>query len=420
MEDQISIVKQGNSPSLSLAVVLYNNRTKNFYRAAQIDTGISETGTFSVTVSDVTGEGVQSLVYTGIAPTGETVFTVLYPSWIRNNSQSDTRGDSLSLKPIANLRAEGTIFIEETYRSDAYSIGLTSGTSFPIWVYTSDPDSPPQSLDQIHTLYQWNKQSGLYEKVSETKVAGKKIEATALARIQDGKVETFVSFLNGLWYKLNPAGEPQYLFFHPEQKELVLLVNNVQEIYDWSSSVLRRNGIYLATSNKSITTLKKRFDITLTALDEIKLKINEDVQMKISADSTWDGDYRKMGKAMIYSGGNRSWEEFTSAIQSGGIWFSPDGTALTFTRDRYSASRNTGEDSGMYSLIQTQDTPAIQFRSLQGNSLFEPTYSISLQKEGDDDTAKEILMLRPVRISAQGIESVIGESFVFERMNSGS
>ncbi|MDR2898105.1 MAG: pallilysin-related adhesin [Spirochaetaceae bacterium] len=324
LEDQISVVKQGNNPSLTLAVVLYNNRTNGFYRAAQIDTGISETGTFSVNVSDVTGTGTNSLVYTGIAPTGETVLTILYPSWERGNSPSRSSGnnpdnssmnkpgnnvnDRLSLKPIANIKADGTIFIEETYRSDAYSIGLTSGESFPIWVYTADPAAPSQSLDQIHTLYRWNPQSGMYEKVSETKVAGKKLEATALARIQDGKVETFVSFLNGLWYKLTPAGEPQYLFFNPQEKELVLLVNNTQEIYDWTSSILRRNGIYLGTSNKPITTLKKRFDITLTGLDEIKLKISEDVQMKISADSTWDGDYRKMGRAAIASGENKPLE----------------------------------------------------------------------------------------------------------------
>ncbi|MDR1748478.1 MAG: pallilysin-related adhesin, partial [Spirochaetaceae bacterium] len=141
MEDQINIVKKGNRQSLYLAVVLYNSRTNGFYRATQVDTGISEAGTFSVSVSDVTGEGINSIVYTGIAATGETVLTILSPSW--------GQSDNLSLKTIANLRADGTIFIEETYRSDAYSIGLTRGESFPIWVYTTDPDSPPQTLDQV-------------------------------------------------------------------------------------------------------------------------------------------------------------------------------------------------------------------------------------------------------------------------------
>ncbi|MDR1747927.1 MAG: pallilysin-related adhesin, partial [Spirochaetaceae bacterium] len=246
--------------------------------------------------------------------------------------------------------------------------------------------------------------------------------ATALARIQDGTVETFESFLNGLWYKLTPTGEPQYLFFNPEEKELVLLVNNTQEVYDWASSVLRRNGIYLATSNKSITTLKKRFDITLTALDEIKLKINEDVQMKISADSTWDGDYRKIGKAVMPSGENRSWEEFAAALQnSGDVWLSPDGTELSFTRDRYSVSRHSDEDSGMYTLIRANNIPAIQFRSLRGGKLFENSYRISFPEEqGADNSVKEILMLRPVKISTHGMESIIGESFVFERLNRGS
>ncbi|MDR2898106.1 MAG: hypothetical protein LBU99_04755 [Spirochaetaceae bacterium] len=75
----------------------------------------------------------------------------------------------------------------------------------------------------------------------------------------------------------------------------------------------------------------------------------------------------------------------------------------------------------MYSLIQAHNTPTIQFRSLQGGTLFETNYSISLQEnKNTNNSVKEILMLRPIRMSAHGIESIIGESFVFERLNSGS
>ncbi len=403
-DDQISAIKRGNSPDIILLVFLNDIKTGQYMRAAEIKTEISQANTFSFYMMDVTGKHVNALVYSGITNGNETVLKVFQPSWT----------DGFALNLIADLKSDGTVFIQEIYRSDAYSFGMTTGESFPIWTYSSDPDAGPQTLDQIHTQYNWNEQAGLYEKTSEMKIPGKRIEAKELQRIQDGTTETFENFLEGLWYKPSSTEHTQYLFFSPKDKEIIFQVDNTQEIYDWNSSTLRRNGIYLSTSNKSISTLRRRFDITLSALDEIKLKLSEDVQMIINTESQWDGIYKKMPVTITETKAEHiSSAAISSVLQGNGGWVSPNGLSLSFTPERYTVESSRGTDTGMYGIMQVGEKTVIQFRSVTDIKMFDGYYGIYVSEE--PETEKTLITMIPVTISLTGTEAVPGETFQFEQ-----
>ena len=126
-------------------------------------------------------------------------------------------------------------------------------------------------------------------------MTGSRIAARELARIQDGTVETFADFLDGLWYKTSSAQSGiRYLFFDHAQKEVIFLYDDTEEVYAWEDSNLRRSGIYITTTNKSITNMQRRCDISLAGIDEVRIHIIDDVRMIIKENNLWDGSYRKM------------------------------------------------------------------------------------------------------------------------------
>ena len=63
-----------------------------------------------------------------------------------------------------------------------------------------------------------------YVQTRQIFVAGKNIAAEALAKIQDGTVETFANYLNGLWYKTdNEDNEIRYIFLDYKNSEVIFL-----------------------------------------------------------------------------------------------------------------------------------------------------------------------------------------------------
>ena len=98
-----------------------------------------------------------------------------------------------------------------------------------------------------------------------------------------------------MWYKTSTEGnsEPKYLLISQQDREIIFFDAN-QEVYSWSSSTPIRYGLYIIANNKSITTLKRHIDIKLSGIDEITVRISEDVKLKIMVESVWNGTYKKI------------------------------------------------------------------------------------------------------------------------------
>lgn len=400
-EDQIIAVKKANNPHLVIVTGLYNPNRMTYERYYQYQTKISQSKTFSLSVMDLTGNHTNNLIYTGFTDLNESVLEAFSLS---------ANASGYELKQIISLYSEGTILIQQAQPKQGPSFDDVDILTYPIMVYSTEITENTETFDQLQTIYIWNDTTQIYEKTSEIRVPGKKIEAKELSKIQDGTVESFAGFLHGLWALTTADGAgSQYLFFDYAAKEIIFSQENTQEVYSWVNSTLRRNGVYLSTVNTSISNLSRHFDISLVSLDEVKIKISDDVGMLISSDTLWDGVYKKVQErsSPTPSLTAATEDQLFAELELHEGWKVMETDTISFTKGTYAFSSGSVIEKGLYSLKTISSQRLMQMRSEAATSLFGGFYSIA--KEGDS------LYLQPVRITADGVISQSGTKIKLEK-----
>ena len=399
-EDQVSAIKTASGPYLSLLVGLYNPQTNAYERRANIATQVSQGRTFSFMGLDLTGDHKIALVYQGFLENGN---SVLQAFLLQNEN------GRFSLKPIASLEGDGTIFIQQEDRFESYARSQARGTSFPIWVYTSDSEKP-NSTDQIQTRYEWNATSGRYEMAEQIRVTGSTIAEKELSRIQDGTVETFAGFLDGLWYKTETNTSSQrHLFFDKDSNQIIFFVENNEEVYDWQGSTLRRNGMYISSTNLEIVNLQRRIDISLRSVDEIRVRIQDDVRMPVSESSLWDGNYKKLKFSALRSQNQESASQKFIEILKANKWKSSDGSIVSFTNGRYTVD-GVLSDTGGFAGIDSAGEVFVQFRSdaTRDKIFFKGMYRATISQDEETQT----ILLEPYIVSPARFYPTEGSSVI--------
>ena len=388
-DDQVNAVKTSGSPYLELLVGLYNPAKSVYERMTKIPTEISQGRTFSYTGLDLTGDHRTALVYQGIADNGNSVLQAFF--LLRNDGK-------FTLEKIADLEADGTVFVQQSERSSSYERSLSRGESFPIWAYSSDTSSGG-ATGQIQTQYSWNEQERKYIQSQQIRVPGSRIAATELARIQDGTVETFASFLDGLWYKTETNGGSQcYLFFDYASRE-IMFFREEGSVFNWVRSILRRDGIYLSLTNQDVMSFQRRMDIGLRGTDEIRVRINDDIRLLIGEVDVWNGDYKK-AKDISVLRKNKDREPVTDSylriMQETAAWRTADGADVKFSDGKYTVTGDNIFDTGMYYALEFNGEAFLQFRSSTKSPRFSGTYLLERSDTG--------LVLQPYRLLPVGGE----------------
>lgn len=390
-DDQVNVIRTMDSPYLAILVGLYNPQRTVYERKAVIATEISQAQTFSYTGMDLTGEHRTALVYQGFADNGDSILQAFF---ILNT------GGNFSLIKIADLRGDGTIFIQQLDRYDAYERSKANGASFPIWVYTSDSERPG-SADQLQIQYEWEHSENSYVKTRTVRVAGSRIAAKELAKIQDGTVATFAKFLSGLWYMTEANGNLRYVFFDYDSREIIFFKDDTEEVYKWAHSNIRRNGIYLSTINQEIENLQRRIDISLKSTEEIHIRIQDDVRMLISENAVWDGNYKKIGKNMFLQKASSKSASVSEAFKKDGTWKIPDGSTVKLQDGKYSMEAEGFLETGSYTCFENEGSSFIQFRSdSENNARFSGVYKLSLE---ESNSPQKKYILQPCRATGYGI-----------------
>jgi len=393
-DDQINMVKTAQSPYIVLIVGLYNGKTGTYKRSNYLATEITQVKTFACTSLDVLGNHKNALVYQGITDSGKVVLKIYEGTYNKN--------DEFILNPIGDFEADGTIFIQQTPRSESYELSQTKGESFPVWVYTSEAQKTggeTSRLDQIQTMYEWSEAEGKYVAARTVRVAGNRVAERELARIQDGKVDTFGKFLDGLWYKTENSGNSiRYISFDWPASEIIFEYEDSEEVYSWLNSTLRRNGIYFSAVNKSIENLQRRFDISLVSTDEIRIKLQDDVRMLINESTQWDGNYKKFTSRAAPEEKTTKEAEVIARLIEQSTWESGEGTILTFTENSYTANGKTSYDAGRFTTAEVLEATLLQFRSVHEVPYFKSFYEPSFQNPKDKDT----ILLHSIAISPEG------------------
>ena len=415
LDDEILVVRKAGNPFLYLIIGLYNPQTTLYDRVTELKTEVTQFKSFSYNGMDVTGDHRTALVYQGFTDEGLAVLQMYFCS---------RRG----LSKIGDFKSDGTIFIQQYNRTETYELSQSSGRSFPVWTYSSDTREGAGSLSQVQTEYEWDPASQRYVQSRQIFVAGKNVAAAELAKIQDGTVETFANYLNGLWYKVDNEGdEIRYIFLDYKNSEVIFLEGDSQEVYNWQNSNLYRNGIYLSTVNASIENLRRRFDISLTGLDEMRVHVYDDVRMRIGADALWNGNYKKMKNANDFPSNEidtTGLEDLRERLEEVHQWSAPDGALIGFKNGLYMIQSENSVENGVYYVSQVADNYVIQFNSRSderyigsvyliryGTKIVEPTEKEKKRgKKAAAQVDKNALVLQPAQIMSNAAYEISGRA----------
>ncbi|MBQ0002314.1 MAG: pallilysin-related adhesin [Treponema sp.] len=416
LDDEILIIKKASKSNLIIVIGIYNPTSKMYVRATEIETEVTQFRSFSYNGLDITGEHKTALVYQGFTENGSSVLQMFF---------CHGNADSFYLSKIGDFKSDGTIFIQQYNRTDTYELSQSTGKSFPVWVYSSDPNEHADSLSQIQTEYDWNSSMQQYVQVRQIKVTGQKLAAKELAKIQDGTEKTFANYLDGLWYQTaNEGSSIRYIYFDYAGREVIFLEGDTQEVYTWLSSTLYKNGIYLSTANISIENLGRRFAVTLTDIDQVRIRAYDDVRMHIGADNLWDGVYKKLNDAKTFlpqETDSTPVDEIVTALEENTLWYTADGANFVFKGDTYAISTENFNETGIIALSMIDGQTVVQFNPKESMKYLGDSYLIGFKeipktvklRNGKTKTVfdkdKKTLILKPAVILASCVNETSGK-----------
>lgn len=420
-EDEVVVIRKASEKNLVILAALYDPETSEYHRIKEIVTNISSTKTFTLMGMDMIGEHQNALIYQGVNEAENSVMQIY---------MCEQMEEGMELVQIGDFTSDGTIFVSQTNRSDAYDRSMAKGESYSVWIYKSDvfenarAQDSSKAMNQIQQEYKWNGLTKKYELAQELKVAASRLEAAELSKIQDGTVESFAGFLDGLWYKTsNVDSNLRYFFFDYKNKEIIQFLGDKQEIYLWEISRLRHNGIYISTVNSSISNLHRRIDIGLVGVDQIRIATWDDVNLVIKEDNLWDGTYKRLAVQTAYEEKQAEPSEFEKELEKGNVWTSADGMMnLSFKDSIYLIKNDTQDESGVYSFLNAGGYNVVQFRSNSDVSMIKAAYSMEFGKKTEIVrkkerivTDKDTIILTPVTISPMDCFASEGEILTFTR-----
>jgi hypothetical protein len=383
LEEQIIAYRNLPAGELRIAYVDYDGSRGGYLRVWDAPTAVTRPLTFSMGVRDLIGDRSVCIVVTGMGEEGAHTLTVF-----RRTPQGP---EGEPFQKIADLRIDGSIQIRESERPQSYQRGISQGMSFPIAAYGHDPRSE-NILDQVEIIYTYNGASGRYEQSRITRAPGPQIEQRRLQELLSGSPGVFEAFIHDLWYSVSPEGtldNRRYIYFDPANREITFFGDGAQQIFNWQNSSPTRYGLYAATQSVSVTTLRRTIDIELESMESIRVKVFEDVRLKILADNTWDGSYRRARSSERGAAPPRSpYLDGRYESPLGNIRFSPDGA--------YEIRSGEKVEQGRYAFFPVDGLEALELRPLDGGR--RETYLV--ERSGDN------LILSRARVGAMGIRKL--------------
>ncbi|MDR3114042.1 MAG: pallilysin-related adhesin [Treponema sp.] len=395
--------KTGGEPAVYITYVDFDEDTTEYNRIWSAPTGVTRPGTLSLYTKDLIGDRSVCVILGGMNDSGEQTLAVF-----RKNLNGAAPFDT-----IADLRINGTITIREVNRSQAYENGIARGQSFPIVAYGHDGASF-NMLDQTEITYTYNTGTGRYEQSALVIIPGTQIEQRRLREVVSGGSTSFEAFIHGLWYYVSPQGtldSRQYIYFDPQNRELIFFGEETQQVFTWQNSSPTRYGLYIASQNISVTTLRRFLDIELESLDSIGVRVSEDVRLKIGINTSWDGSYRKAD--MVEKADPEAPVSIPSTIDA--VYTGSLGKLQFFPNGVYELSSRGSSRRGLYAFFLIGDQHLLELRpeyTLKGaytaasGPPSRETYLVAYTPNQETGSSQGNLTLFPVRLGTKGIQKL--------------
>jgi hypothetical protein len=240
--------------------------------------------TVSLQSNDLVGDRSVCILLSGMNTAGEHTLAVF--------RKPDNNG---VFAKIGEFVVDGIISVVETERGVNYERGVTNGASFAITTRGRDTASLNE-MDQVEVVYTYDPALNRYAQSGITAIPGAAIDVQRQRELLSGDKARFQEFISGLWYPVGADGAVDtrlYVYIDAEKREIIFFSEDRQEVFSWINTTSTRYGLYLVANNSAVTTLRRYIDVEMETLDRIRLKVVEDVRMKIEVSAPWDGAYRK-------------------------------------------------------------------------------------------------------------------------------
>ena len=390
-----------------LTYIEYNETLREYKRVWTAPTAATRPGTLSVYTQDLIGDRGVCVLLSGMNTLGQHTLTIF-----RKIPPGETGvGENSPFSKIAEIRIDGAITVKEVERSQAYQMGMARGQSYSITAYGRDLESS-NMLDQVELTYSFNDENGIYVQSRVARIPGAQIEQ---ARVREllGNVKAFEEFVSGLWYYMSPQGtmNRQYIYFDLPNKEIIFFENETQQVFTWQNSNASRYGLYIRSQNISVSTMRRSINIELESLDSIRIKVDEDLQIKIGVGALWDGSYRKAGSPQIYS----SPASLPRSAHINAIYDGPIGRISFFSDGNYELNSGGTARQGKYAFFNLYDQELLELRGLENKTSEVQTnpggrevYLVETIA-GEDPTKpspRKSMSLSRVRLGSRGIQNL--------------
>ncbi|GHV24893.1 hypothetical protein AGMMS4952_01390 [Spirochaetia bacterium] len=402
VDEQILAFRQSPAEDSPVFITYIDfDEERGYSRLWSASTAVTRPGTASVYVQDLIGDRSLCILVNGMNSTGEQTLTVF------QKPAEETPPGEISFIKIAELRTDGSIQVQETERTQAYQKGLAKGESFTLATYGRDPGST-NILDQVELIYTYNAVNRRYEQSRMTRIPGSQIETRRVQEVLSGGKEGFEQFITGLWYYVSPQGtldSRQYIYFDPGSREIIFYGEEIQQVFTWQNSSATRRGLYVSSQNISVTTLRRFLDIELESPDSIRVKVFEDVRLKIYVTAPWDGSYRKAAvrgpaadAAPAGMDPGNTVPPYIDASYDGSIGrmvFSPDGNYELY-------AGGTIQKRGRYAFFMLDNQELLELRPRNSPALTHETYRVD---RGGDDNSTALTLTR-IRLGTRGVREL--------------
>ncbi len=409
-DEQIIAFKRRDDPEDRIRVLVAEfDSVRNTYRVAwEGETGANNVRTFALYTADLTGDHDLEIIAFGTNNAGEQTLDVF-------QSTDPPGGVSLYYRPILSVVTDANIEIDEQERSEAYYSMQSSGSSFPIYVYSRDEDSDDER-GLVRVAYRFHPDDGQYVESQRDSIPGTEVEEAQLQELYDGDVAEFQRFLRGPWYRSSGSDSEvdELVFFDPVRSSIVFYRGDRQESFSWETShkTLHRSGpgLRLNLENESISTVRRQLSATATGIDELLINVDGSDQ--------WDGRYRRLTDSLQ----RRMLSEQRSAARlrddlPTGLYRSDAGLEIFFSSPRFTMRDDGEEVSGGFAMFEL-DRPVLQLKQMNANGVVIGTraYQFEQSKNRTADQIVRTLELYPARITAEGVEVLDTEAVTLEQI----
>lgn len=376
-------------------------------------TGATNVRTFAVYTYDLIGDHTLEIAAFGMNNDGMQTLDVF-----RRDRGSGRLG--VSYRQVLSVSTGASIEINELERSPEYKSLQQNGRSWPIVVYSPDPESE-NPADLIRTTYFWRVSENRYVPGPEEQIPAGQVEEEQLKELYDGDAERFERYLEGPWYRATGGegsnespGAPELVHFSRSEESISFFREGAQERFDWLNSykTMYRDGpgVWMNVRNEALENVRRQVSVSALGYDTIFVSVD--------GEEYWNGSYRRLSENLQRSivRERRSGARLSDLTLSG-LYRNDSNQEILFSSPRFVMRDNEEEVAGGYAIFELEQT-ILELKIVDDSGLTQRrrTFVVEFEEEEGSERIVRRITLTPARVRSDSIEFTEGRALRLEQV----